>query len=113
MADFVDAAASVPAADIVTLDKVVCCYPDAEQLIDLSAARATRLYGLVYPDDSRLVRATNAVENALRALGRSAFRSFIHPVERIERLVRGHGFRLRWSASARVWRIRVYERAAS
>jgi magnesium-protoporphyrin O-methyltransferase len=109
-ADFVDVAASLTPADIVTLDKVVCCYPDAERLITLSADRATRLYGLVYPDDSRLVRAATVVQNALRSLGRTDFRTYIHPVELIERLVRERGFRLRWSAAARVWRVRLYER---
>src|SRR5688572_19734839 len=30
-------------ADIVTLDKVVCCYPDAVKLVSLSSTHATRL----------------------------------------------------------------------
>ena len=54
--NFVDLAAQVPDADIVTLDRVICCYDDMEKLVDLSAARARRFYGLVYPRDTWLAR---------------------------------------------------------
>lgn len=108
--DFVDVADTIEPADIVTLDKVVCCYPDADRLIGLSADKATRLYGLIYPRDGALVRATTIVQNSFRRLGRTDFRTYIHPVDRIESLVAGHGLRPRWSAAFRVWQIRIYER---
>ena len=41
--DFVRRAAEIDTADIVTLDRVVCCYPDAEALVGLSAIRAGRV----------------------------------------------------------------------
>jgi magnesium-protoporphyrin O-methyltransferase len=41
----------VPAADVVTLDKVVCCYVDMESLLAATASRARRLMGLAYPRD--------------------------------------------------------------
>jgi magnesium-protoporphyrin O-methyltransferase len=41
--DFVELAESVPAADIVTLDRVINVYPDWERLIGLSAERAQDL----------------------------------------------------------------------
>jgi len=37
--DFVTLAASIPPADIVTLDRVICCYDDMPALVGLSAAR--------------------------------------------------------------------------
>jgi 2-polyprenyl-3-methyl-5-hydroxy-6-metoxy-1,4-benzoquinol methylase len=56
--DFVDLAPDLEAADIVTLDRVVCCYPDMPRLIRASTARADRVYALSYP---RARRATKAV----------------------------------------------------
>ncbi|MEX2535586.1 MAG: methyltransferase domain-containing protein [Trueperaceae bacterium] len=50
--DFVGVAAEEPAAEVVTLDRVICCYDDMEALVSASTARAERLYGLVYPRDS-------------------------------------------------------------
>src|SRR6266480_1931756 len=43
--DFVDLAPELPPADIVTLDRVICCYPDLPALVGLSAAHARRVYG--------------------------------------------------------------------
>ena len=39
--DFVDIARDVPSVDVVTLDRVSCCYHDMEALVGLSSARAT------------------------------------------------------------------------
>jgi hypothetical protein len=43
--DFVALAPQLPQADIVTLQKVICCYPDMRALVGLSSARAGKLYG--------------------------------------------------------------------
>ncbi len=43
LGDFVEVAGSIQPADIVTLDRVICCYPDVERLVGLSSQRATRL----------------------------------------------------------------------
>lgn len=37
--DFVDLAPTLPDADVVTLDRVICCYPDMHRLVELSAAK--------------------------------------------------------------------------
>ena len=47
--DFVALAPEIPSADIVTLDRVICCYRDMPALVAQSAARARKLYGVVYP----------------------------------------------------------------
>src|SRR4026209_19957 len=54
--DFVSRSASIDAADIVTLDRVVCCYPDVESLVRLSSSRARSAYGLVLPRDRLILR---------------------------------------------------------
>ena len=41
--DFVEIADQVPRADVVTLDKVICCYPDMLALVQLSASKAKKL----------------------------------------------------------------------
>lgn len=110
--DFVDVADSVPAADVVTLDKVICCYPDMDALVSRSAERATRLYAAVYPRDGWPVRAVAAVLNAVRSLGSSTFRSYIHRVSSIERVLERQGFRPRSTATTLVWKIVVFERSA-
>lgn len=61
--NFVDLAADLPPADIVTLDRVICCYHDMQALVGLSAARARKLYGVVYPRDTWWAKIGLPVEN--------------------------------------------------
>ena len=109
--DFVELAATIEAADVVTLDRVVCCYPDAERLIRTSAARARILYGLVYPRDTRLVRIGFAVANLVLRLLRKQMRAFVHRAADLERSVEDCGLAPRYAARAGAWQVAVYRRA--
>jgi magnesium-protoporphyrin O-methyltransferase len=108
--DFVALAPELPAADIVTLDRVVCCYADMEPLVRLSAERCRRLYGLVYPRDQWVERTVVHVQNLFRALWRNPFRSFVHPVAAMDALLRSLGFALRSKVRTFAWEVAVYER---
>lgn len=108
--DFADIANDVDAADVVVLDKVICCYPDMNTLVSRSAERARRLYAAVYPRDGVPVRVVTGMLNAARGFGRSSFRSYIHRSSAIERVLEQHGFRLRSAAKTVIWRIVIFER---
>jgi len=49
--DFVRVAPEIDAADVVTLDRVVCCYPDVDGLVGRAAERTRTVLGLVLPRD--------------------------------------------------------------
>jgi magnesium-protoporphyrin O-methyltransferase len=111
LGDFVALAATIPPADIVTLDRVVCCYAQMEPLVRLSAERCRRLYGLVYPRDRWLARVTIRVQNFFRRLWRNPFQSYVHSVEAMDALIRSLGFTERSKVRTFVWEVVVYERA--
>lgn len=108
--NFVDLAAQIQPADIVTLDRVLCCYPDMQQMVQLSAARAKKLYGLVYPRDAWWVKVGMAVLNFFFRLQKSPFRTFIHPAEMVEDLVRRNGLKRRFYRQTPLWQVVVYAR---
>jgi magnesium-protoporphyrin O-methyltransferase len=109
--DFIELAESLPDADVVTLDRVVCCYPDMPRLIGASAGKAGRFYGLVFPRRRWPVRAVIAVMNVLEILKRNAFRVFVHDPSEIEMAVRAAGFERTHEAKTFVWHVEVYSRA--
>jgi 2-polyprenyl-3-methyl-5-hydroxy-6-metoxy-1,4-benzoquinol methylase len=109
--DFVARASGVESADIVTLDRVICCYPDMVSLVRLSAQRARRLYGLVLPRDRAILRAWLALQNAWFRLRGIRYRGFLHPNDRVDALVREAGLRPIREDRTFVWRVVVYERA--
>lgn len=111
LGDFVDLAPQVPPADIVTLDRVVCCYSGVEPLVRLSAERCRRLYGLVYPRDRFLTRVVIPVQNFFRWLFRNPFRSYVHSVVGLDALIRSLGFTQASKVRTFVWEVVVYERA--
>jgi magnesium-protoporphyrin O-methyltransferase len=109
--DFVAHAASIAAADVVTLDRVICCYPDVEALVRLSAERARSLYGLVLPRDRWFLRFGSRVLNAWFRLRGFGYRSFAHPNARVDALAAEAGFRPRREEHTFVWRVVLYERS--
>jgi magnesium-protoporphyrin O-methyltransferase len=108
--NFTDLAATLPSSDIVTLDRVICCYHDMPALVELSAARASQLYGLVYPRDTWWVKLGFALENLLFWLQRNPFRLYVHPTAAVEAIVRVHGLQRRFYQTAGVWQVVVYSR---
>ena len=108
--DFVALAEDVPPADIVTLDRVICCYPDMEKLVNLSASRAQKLYGLVYPRDVWWVKLWLAVENIYYRLRKNPYRGFAHPTRAVEDLLRRKGLKQSFYRRALIWQVAVYTR---
>lgn len=108
--DFTVVAPEIAPADIVTLDRVICCYDDMTALVGMSAARARRFYGAVYPRDVWWVRAVLAVVNLFLRLRRSLFRTFVHPTAAVDAEVARQGLTRRFTRQTSVWQVVVYAR---
>jgi len=107
--DFINVSDHLPPADVVALDRVVCCYPLYEPLLEHALRHATRGFAVSYPRDLWYIRVGVWFENALRRWRANPFRMFVHPASRMEILVRGAGFELvsrrrTWMWSADVFR---------
>ena len=107
--DFLNVAPTVPAADVVTLDRVVCCYPAYEPLLQQAARHAEHTIALSYPRDRWYVRLGMWLENAKRARG-SGFRTFVHPPPRIQEIIQQSGFALVRRRFTFIWTIDVFAR---
>lgn len=109
--DFVALAADVPAADIVTLDRVVCCYPDYKELIGKSVVKAGKLYALVFPRDLWVIRQGLKLMNWIFKAQKSLYVAYIHPVAEIDGIIRAGGFSAVYQHNTLGWHVRVYRRA--
>lgn len=108
--DFVDLATRLQDADIVTVDRVICCYPDFRSLIDASARKARRLYALSCPHDRWYIRFVVALQNLGRRITGNAFRTFVHPTSEVDEILSELGFRPRSWRGTLVWHAVLYER---
>ena len=108
--DFAAIAAELEPADVVTLDKVVCCYPDMSLLVGRSIEHARRMIGMVYPRDADWVRAVAAVLNAGARIFRSPTRFYIHRMDAADRMIREAGFEARPVRRGLFWQVVLYVR---
>lgn len=109
--DFVALTPDIAAADVVTLDRVICCYPDMKALVSASAAKARRLYGAVFPRERWMTKAGMAAVNAVLRLFRNPFRAYVHPTDAIDAELRRQGLEPRSVRDTFVWRVAVYSRS--
>lgn len=108
--DFVDIAGDIEPTDVTLLDKVVCCYPDAEALVTRSVSKTRRVYALTYPRDLGINRIGARVLNFFLWLLRSGYRTYIHDPRRIEAWVVAAGFKKRYENRTFLWLTQVYVR---
>lgn len=103
--DFLALAPELAMADLVTLDRVVCCYPDLEPLIRASAGKARHYHALSFPHDRWYMRLYTWWQNRRRRRAGNLFRTFVHPVGRIYAVLRETGFEVRSSRRTLAWEV--------
>jgi SAM-dependent methyltransferase len=111
--DFLRAGAQIPSAALVTLDRVICCYPAAVPLLTEALRHANRHFAFSYPRDVWHVRIWNAIVNGKRRMTGSPFRTYIHSASHMAQLVTEAGFRLVSRRGTWVWSVDVYARSTS
>jgi len=100
----------VEPADVVVLNRVVCCYPDYERLLGAAADHARRLLVFSYPPRNVLSRLLLGTQNLFFRLQRKEFRTFAHPPARMLGVVEQRGLARAYSHSPVVWQIAGFER---
>jgi magnesium-protoporphyrin O-methyltransferase len=111
--DAVRLAGDLPEADLVALDRVVCCYPDMEALVGVASARARRRLGLVIPRDRPWIRAALAVSNAWCSVTRNPFRGYVHRTDEVVAAAVATGLRLHGVRRGWIWQTLLLERPAA
>jgi magnesium-protoporphyrin O-methyltransferase len=108
--DFVAVAQGIEPADLVALDRVVCCYRDVDALVGRAAEHARRRLGIVLPPDGRIARFVIGLLNTWPILRRSPFRAYAHSHERVTAAARRAGLEPAGASSLGIWRLLVFER---
>jgi SAM-dependent methyltransferase len=110
LGDFVAMREEIAPADIVVLDRVVCCYPDMPALVAASSARAGRFYLLVAPREKWYLRVfARAVRFGMWLVQRE-FRFFLHSLEEIDRRLAAAGLTKEFEDRGLVWRSTLFAR---
>jgi len=108
--DFTTTATDVDSADIVTLDKVICCYDDMSELVGLSSKLAQKIYAVIYPRDVWWTKLGFLMMNFYTRIKGSSFRTFIHPTKKVEEIIFGNGLKRNYYATTLVWQVAIFTR---
>jgi len=106
--DFLNLAPDIDQAEVTILDKVVCCYPDAQTLVTESLKKTTRVYGLTYPRKTWLTKTGEIFMAAMMRILRFDFRSYVHDPVQIEQWVTAQNFRKLYQDQTTIWLTQVY-----
>jgi magnesium-protoporphyrin O-methyltransferase len=109
-ADFTEVAADLPQADIVTLDRVVCCYPDFRRLLKAAAEHSRRALAFTYPRETWYLRLGLRLINFFQRLRKDPFRVFLHPVAEMDALLKSQGLERVSVRRLFVWEMALYRR---
>jgi magnesium-protoporphyrin O-methyltransferase len=109
--DFVHAQPGLGRADVVTLDRVVCCYPDYEGLLGAAAETGASLCGFSHPRDRWYIKPVIALINLTRWIVRSEFRVFVHSEPKMMAFLSAREFRVLSEGGTFVWKVTVMERS--
>jgi magnesium-protoporphyrin O-methyltransferase len=113
VADLLDRPDTSAAADIVVLNRVVCCSPDGVRLAGAAARLANRMLVLSYPRDRFLNRLfVGAMNRSLRMMGRT-FRSFVHRPGALHAAAQAEGLRIAARGRGIVWEFAALRRPGS
>ena len=109
--DFVDAGSDVGPADIVVMNRVICCYPDLPRLAGAAADHTRGILVMSFPKERWWTRALMWMANAGMGIARREFRIFLHPLAKILATGEQHGLKLSIDRPGVFWEITAMRRA--
>jgi hypothetical protein len=110
--DFAEAAAEVDAADLVIMNRVICCYQDMPRLAGAAADHARRLLVMSYPKRAWWTIAGLAIANWIFWAARLEFHIFLHPPAHILATSERSGLRPVLDDPGLLWTVAALSRPA-
>jgi magnesium-protoporphyrin O-methyltransferase len=110
--DFAQAGPEVETADVVVMNRVICCYPDMPKLASAAVERTREVLVMSFPNRRWWTRLGLTVANLGFRVVRMQFRVFLHSPELIQAAVQQQGFRTRLNERGLIWQVNAFERIA-
>ena len=110
--DFAAAGDSVPSADIVIMNRVVCCYPDMPRLAGAASDHTREVLVMSFPKRTWWLWVGLGLGNAILRAMRREFQIFLHPPKRILATSEQHGLRTIFDESGVMWTVAALRRTA-
>jgi len=111
LGDIVEMNGEIPEVDITMHVKVICCYENADGLLEKTLDKTKNIYGFVMPRNNSIARFSFGFLIFISKLLRWDFHPFYHPIQPILDRIEKAGFRLKFEDHTFIWDVRVYQKA--
>jgi 2-polyprenyl-3-methyl-5-hydroxy-6-metoxy-1,4-benzoquinol methylase len=101
----------LPDPDYITLDKVVCCYPNFEEILTVTCDKSQAYVALSYPMDGIIAQVIRNIGTLFFMLKRNPFRPFVHPVKEIRDIFAQKGYTRVAHNLAFPWHVETYAKS--
>jgi len=109
--DFAQSAGDFAVADIVIMNRVICCYPDMPVLAGAAADHTGEVLVMSFPKRTWWTRALLLAGNLGLRVTRREFQVFVHPPDQILAEAARHGLRKALDARGIFWEVAAAQRA--
>ena len=110
LSDFNDVHEKINRHDFVSLDKVICCYPDYEKLLGNALNKTGTALAMTMPLGGWIPNLMKQFTNIYLFLKKNPFRTYIHSPKKVHSYIESNGFRLSEKSLSFPWLVKVYER---
>lgn len=110
--DFAQAADQVEAADVVVMNRVLCCYHDMPRLAGAAADHARQTLVMTFPRPALWIRVGLGIGNGLLWVTRRHFHIFVHRPSEIIATSQRHGLHTVLNQNGFMWMLAALSRAA-
>jgi magnesium-protoporphyrin O-methyltransferase len=94
--------------DHITLDKVICCYPDFKAIVNLACKKSTHTVSLSYPMDGFIADLFRWFGVLFMKIMGNPFKPYIHRVASVRSLFNKQGFTIQERALSFPWHVETY-----
>ena len=108
--DFVEEAPALEPHDLVTLDKVICCYPQMEELLKSAADKCRDRIALSFPPSGPFSRFFRGLANLYLRIKGNPFRTFVHPEHQVHQVLKNEGLTPVYRGLHFPWRVEIWQR---
>jgi 2-polyprenyl-3-methyl-5-hydroxy-6-metoxy-1,4-benzoquinol methylase len=110
--DCTDVYDQIENADYITLDKVVCCYPNFKEILESTCDKSSSHVSLSYPMGGVIAQAIASLGGLYFKLKNNSYRPFVHPVNEIRGVFAAKGYQRVVHSRAFPWHIETYVKSS-
>jgi magnesium-protoporphyrin O-methyltransferase len=111
--DFAEATDAVEAADVVIMNRVVCCYPDMPKLAGAAADHTREVLVMSFPKERWWTRAVISLGDLALRVARQQFQVFLHPPDKIIATAERHGLQRVSKQTSLIWEVASVRRTTA